>query len=43
MNASLNSGLRVPTGEDLQVTVNGRGTFTPLLENMYILNKPNVR
>ena len=28
MHASLNSGLRVPSGEDLQVTVNGRGTFT---------------
>ncbi len=28
MNANLNSGLRVPAGEDLQVTVNGRGTFT---------------
>ena len=28
MNTSLNSGLRVPAGEDLQVTVNGRGTFT---------------
>lgn len=28
MNASLNSGLRVPAGEDLQVTVDGRGTFT---------------
>ena len=28
MNANLNAGLRVPSGEDLQVTVNGRGTFT---------------
>ena len=28
MNAALNSGLRVPAGEDLLVTVNGRGTFT---------------
>lgn len=28
MNASLNSGLRVPAGEDLQVFVNGSGTFT---------------
>ena len=28
MNASLNSGLRVPAGQDLQVLVNGSGTFT---------------
>ena len=28
MNANLTSGLRVPAGEDLQVVVNGRGTFT---------------
>lgn len=28
MSTSLNSGLRVPAGEDLQVTVNGKGTFT---------------
>lgn len=28
MNANLNSGLRVPAGEDLQVVVNGSGTFT---------------
>lgn len=28
MNANLTSGLRVPQGEDLQVTVNGRGAFT---------------
>ncbi len=28
LDTNLNSGLRVPAGEDLQVTVNGRGTFT---------------
>ena len=28
MNANLNSGLRVPVGEDLLVTINGSGSFT---------------